>query len=227
MKISILIICLVCFNSSTIAEPFTLTGKILNNSENITSVSLYKKHNNYYKEFVSNIPVIENEFIYLNKDINETDVYVIRNSKNNQFIQFIWNGDTRVVIDSVSNFYRAKIINSPLDDEFTKFDSLMQDSLFEPIRRLDRIIIKQNKTCPTGCDSLDTLIQLRTHAEKFARENQTLLKMNYVRSNPSSFVSLFLLTLTGTESNIEEYRKHFNLLSDELKQHSRAKQYTD
>lgn len=209
------------------AQEFKLSGEILNNSENLEILSLHKKHNVFYEEFICNVPILNNSFTYTNDQIQEEDVYVIRNSYNNQFIQFIWDRDTRIIIDSIFSFYKAKIINSPLDNEFTTFDSLMQDSLFKPIRELDRLIALKRKDCLDGCDSLTMLSGLRDSAEKFARNSIIPFKLNYVRKNPNSFISLFLLTMKGTENHNEEYRKHFKLLDSKLQRHSRAAIYTD
>lgn len=210
---------------TTNAQIFTLSGEILNNLENVKTLTLYKKHNNFHKELIGNILITDNKFNFIDANINEIDVYTIHNSYNTQFIQFIWDGDTKIVIDSISNFYKAKVENSPLDKEYTEFDSTMQDSLFEPMRILDRLIILQRKRCSTGCDSLDTLLHLREEAEKFARGSFIPFQLNYVKQHPDSFVSLLLLTLMGDENNNEDYRYHFNLLDFKLKQHSRALLY--
>jgi|GEM_PF-874807 hypothetical protein len=228
VKIKNFILIFYLFNSLfTCAQTFKLSGEISNNSKGIKILSLYKKHNSYYKEFIYNIPVVDNKFIYINNNIFEIDVYVIHNSYNNQFIQFIWDEDTKIIIDSISSFYKAKIINSPLDNEFTEFDSIMQDSLFKPIRELDRLITMKKKDCPDGCDSLSILLNLRENAEKFTRKNIIPFRLNYVKKHPNSFVSLFLLTLMGTENQNQEYREHFKLLDSILKKHSRASIYTD
>lgn len=207
------------------SKPFLLSGKIKYNSDNIKNISLYKWNNIFSKEFIATISIIENEFLYINHNISEIDIYSLSNSNNNQSIAFVWDGEVKIVIDSTSSFYSAKIENSPISQEYTMFNESIYDSLFLPIRNLDTSISQEKLKCPAGCNSLDSLNILRAEAESFARNNQIMLMLSYVRDHPDSFVSLYILTKTGMEFDREDYKRHFSMLDEKLKQHSRAAPY--
>lgn len=50
---------------------------------------------------------------------------------------------------------------------------------------------------------------------------------DYAKNNSDSFVSLYLLTRTGTEVAHEGFYEALNTLNPYLKSHSRAKKYTE
>jgi hypothetical protein len=98
---------------------------------------------------------------------------------------------------------------------------MVLDSLYNPIRKLDTLI--QNTSEFTPRYILDDLKQERERLIRVARETTIPLCLNYVKNNPNSFISLFILTKYGVEPQREDYRVYFNLLSESLKGHSRAR----
>jgi hypothetical protein len=225
MKNIIVLLLFLFIDSGKKSNSFSIAGKIEDNSSQISSINLYKWHNLFYSEFIASIPIVDNEFIYINKSINETDIYTLRHPQMSQSVQFVWDGDIRITITSTLKIHESIIENSPNTIELLKFNNAIQDSLYEPIRVLDGLIVEKAKLCITGCDDLDSLHKRRANAEDFARSSQIPFMLNYVKKHPNSFVSLYLLTKTGMEFGREDYQKHFLLLTDELKSHRRLLPY--
>lgn len=208
-----------CF--CTKLSAFTISGTIHDQEATVSSIHLYKWHNTFYQELIADIPVYNGTFSYSNNDLVEVDTYMIKNPLNSQFLLFILDADITIQINSFDLFYEAQVFGSPLTKKLLEFNKMVLDSLYNPIRKLDTLI--QNTSEFTPRYILDDLKQERERRIKVARETTIPLCLNYVKNNPNSFISLFILTKYGVEPQREDYRVYFNLLSESLKGHSRAR----
>jgi hypothetical protein len=213
------ILILICTNVCA----FTINGTIHDDKVKIKTIYLYKWHNSYYQELIADIPVYNGAFTYSNKDIREDDTYMISNPLNNQFMVFVFDADIIIKINSLDLFHNAQVINSPLTEKLHEFNKIIQDSLYNPIRKLETLIQNANKL--TTNIILDSLNLEREKYIKLAIEKTIPLSLDFVKKNPNSFISLFILTKYGMEAERKEYRECFDLLNDSLKRHSRAKIY--
>lgn len=207
------------------ADHFLISGSIASNEAPITSLSLYKWYNPFHQELVATIPIIDGAFIYIPPKAPDVDVYLLSNPANQQGIQFIWDGEVSFRIDSIGTFGRGSVLNSPLTQELSQYNKEILDSLFVPLHRLDTLLVQQKLLCPQGCDRLDSLQLQRNAAEDFSRKNLIPLMLDYVRKNPSSFISLFILTKTGMEAQRDDFRRHFMLLDEKWRRHRRGELY--
>jgi hypothetical protein len=96
-----------------------------------------------------------------------------------------------------------------------------------PVQKLDSLVSECQKKNEFSKEHSCKTIMLER--EKVETENKKLFNeftMNYVMSNPDSFVSLYYLTYSSDMFELEEkYVEAFEFLSERLKKHSRAKIY--
>lgn len=212
------------FLNISIGHCFTISGTIDKEESNINSLQLYKFNTIFKREYIATIIVNDSKFEYSTIN-NEVDVYLIINSFNGQIIQFVWDGNIKIEIKSLDNFHKSQILNSPLSRELSNYYRSLTDSLITPVRRLDSLIGIEKTKCPNGCTFLDSLNIAKDKLAAFGHNTIDEYTLSYVKNNPDSFISLFVLTKYGIEQNRDDFRKHFMLLNDKLKQHSRAIAY--
>lgn len=201
----------------------SIVGTTHGRYENVSKLDLYKFNNVYDQEFIKHIEVSNSHFFF-QKSLEEKDVYMITNPNDNKFFIFVWDGDVTIDIDS-AEFDKSKIINSPLTSQKSAFETMRTRLFLKPIWDIDSIL-QLNKINETLSHSqIDSLKDRKNKLFDNGRLGFKKFTIDYISKNPDSFLSLYLLTLKGTEASDEENIKLFNCLSDSLKMHSRAKIY--
>jgi hypothetical protein len=183
----------------------------------LTTLLLYKYNSIIDSEFIENIPIKDNKLSVF-KSLNEVDSYYIEEPISGHSFLFIWDGTIEILVDSIS-FYNSKLSNSPLTDSLNSYYEGEEEIVFHAVRNVDDQIKKLK-----GGDK-NKLNELNIKRDSLIDESKKKLityRKEYVKRNPSSFISLYLLTMMGfhDESTIDELNM-MQLLSNNLKKHSR------
>ena len=134
----------------------------------------------------------------------------------------IWDGEVEMTISN-SNFYPTSI-KSPLTVLRDSCSEFLNKTYFDKIRELDKLISEERVHKKNGTRIVE-LEKQKSVASEAAKEGLRKFRENFIRSNQNSFLSLYYLTESGFESGDIWHIEMFELLSDSLKNHSRAKIY--
>lgn len=201
---------------------FSIIGSV-SGKDTLKSIKLIKYISHFEDKYIADIPIVDNKFYYENDKINEIDAYIIRhpNSSNLNY-WFIWDGEVEMTISN-SNFYPTSI-KSPLTMLRDSCSEFLNKTYFDKIRELDKLISEERVHKKHGTRIVE-LEKQKGVASEAAKEGLHKFRENFIRSNPNSFLSLYYLTESGFESGDTWCIEMFELLSDSLKNHSRAKIY--
>lgn len=198
---------------------FSVRGKT--DLKSIKELKLYKYKSVFELEFITNIEIENNSFYYV-ANLLEPDMYLLENSSDKKFIIFVWDSNIEINIDT-PDISKAKVLNSPLNLEKEAYDTYVQSQFFEPIRKIDTLILNLKKINSfENKRKVDSLNQEKNLKIDWSKKEFKNFNKNYIIENNNSFNSLFILTYTGHEPSKEENRILFNKLSSKLKSHSRG-----
>ncbi len=206
------------------SNTFTITGNV-KGLKGLEYVELEKYISFFEKKAIAKIPIINNHFFYSDTAIKEIDAYIIKSPDNQKLAYwFIWDNHIKIDIDTTSYFARAS--DSPMTQLRDSCSKIMEDSYLKNIHVLDTLISitkKDNK-------SRNEILELENR-KKIAFQNASnglrSFTENFIRTNPNSFLSLFYLTETGLEQGDIWNKNMYAILSERLKNHSRAKQFKE
>ena len=162
---------------------------------NINKMIIYKYHNMFDQEEIGEIEVI-NDLFEFKYSLSEVDSYMIENPINKHFIIFIWDNDIEIKIDSIE-FSNSTILNSPLTTELISFSINLEEQVYSELRHLDSLISLHSKNKSKDPLQLDSLNRLKVKAMDLAIKQHRSFYLNYITNHLDSFVSLYLLTITG------------------------------
>lgn len=205
------------------AQSVSTIGRTTGKYRNATQFNLYKYKSSLEQKLIKSIEVRDGEFFFTTT-VSEYDLYMLENTIDNRFFTFVWDGHVEMQIDSLE-FDKSKIINSPLTDQYKNFQLTRSDLFIAPIWRLDSLRKRWKVGSRYSATQVDSLQSAYNQLFDKNKEDFNRYTNKYITQNPTSLISLILLTLTGSDTAIQENKNLFKSLSSDLKKHTRAQIY--
>ncbi len=173
--------------------------------------------NDYLKVVLLDSCIVKNGEFYLHGRVNETDFYSILIKNVRSWKPFILDNNSKLIFSGNADSIWAAKITGSLDNKL--FDSLR--FALSPLIDKSNLIVDSISKAESEKDSIKS--NDFNNQYKLLKIDQQEIKINFINTHPSYFVSLYQFATIYKDLAKEQSKEIFNVLSDKLKQHSIGK----